>query len=271
MRTSRSGARGFTIAELMTVVAIIGLLMGLLLPALAGVRRQAKRSEDLNRLRQVGLAWISYANMNGDALLPGYLPVEVQDSWGVSYRFPDNSMISPAPDYLTPPPDDSTNLTGAWPWRLASYFDHDPGILLGHREGEELDAHGLASRAWEVRTAPAYAYNGVFLGGWYVGKSRVWINDGKVLGEDRRVVLVRRTLASVRRPTDLITFAPAAIRQVGLHRYKASLDDPDGLFIVTPPNMFDREIWGPSRAYPGANELVELYGDPDPIDGVPPL
>ncbi|MCE9552749.1 MAG: DUF1559 domain-containing protein [Planctomycetes bacterium] len=49
-------ARGFTLVELLVVVAVIGILVSLLLPVLGAAREAARSSECQGRLKQIGLA-----------------------------------------------------------------------------------------------------------------------------------------------------------------------------------------------------------------------
>jgi len=66
--------RGFTLIELLVVMVIIALLVGLLLPALARAKEEARKTQCRSNLRQIGLALEMYANDNGGYMACFYGP-----------------------------------------------------------------------------------------------------------------------------------------------------------------------------------------------------
>ncbi|MCH2113575.1 MAG: DUF1559 domain-containing protein [Pirellulales bacterium] len=64
-RFKRRDLCGFSLVELLVVVAIVGTLASLLLPAVQAARETARRTTCQNNLRQVGLALCFYHNANG--------------------------------------------------------------------------------------------------------------------------------------------------------------------------------------------------------------
>jgi prepilin-type N-terminal cleavage/methylation domain-containing protein/prepilin-type processing-associated H-X9-DG protein len=68
--TARNGFfSGFTLIELLVVIAIIAILAALLLPALAASKKKAYMAVCLSNQRELGLAYIMYADDNHDKLV----------------------------------------------------------------------------------------------------------------------------------------------------------------------------------------------------------
>lgn len=70
---------GFTLVELLVCIGIIGLVVGLALPAVMGARESSRRAQCLSQLHQAGVAFHLYLQYNKErfpdaAILPSLTP-----------------------------------------------------------------------------------------------------------------------------------------------------------------------------------------------------
>jgi prepilin-type N-terminal cleavage/methylation domain-containing protein/prepilin-type processing-associated H-X9-DG protein len=82
--------RGFTLIELLVVITIIGVLVGLLLPAIQSAREAGRRTQCQNNMRNVGLGILNYVNVYG--------------------AFPPAGVISDDPQKINPPNPDQPQI-----------------------------------------------------------------------------------------------------------------------------------------------------------------
>ncbi len=76
----KTGPPGFTLVELLVVMAIVAVLAGLLLPAISAARRRAQRAACVSNLRQLSQALQLYANdFNG--YFPQSFSVGAKGNW----------------------------------------------------------------------------------------------------------------------------------------------------------------------------------------------
>jgi prepilin-type N-terminal cleavage/methylation domain-containing protein len=72
---------GFTLVELLLVIAIIGILAALLFPAPLGAKLRAREARCMSNLRYLGLAHIMYVEDSQQKLLPSV------QGWGMEYSW----------------------------------------------------------------------------------------------------------------------------------------------------------------------------------------
>lgn len=66
-----AGPLGFTLLELLVVMAIIAVMASLLIPAMARTKAHARRTQCVNNLRQIGIASRCYVDDNRDTFYSG--------------------------------------------------------------------------------------------------------------------------------------------------------------------------------------------------------
>ncbi|RRJ94985.1 DUF1559 domain-containing protein [Opitutaceae bacterium TAV4] len=97
--------RAFTLVELLTVIAIIGILAAIIIPVTGRVREQARTTRCLAQMRQIGSAFLMHVNDNR-----GNLPVQItstaqwdaEGSWTYAlFPYVDNRALFTCPENQT--------------------------------------------------------------------------------------------------------------------------------------------------------------------------
>lgn len=119
---------GFTLVELLVVIAIIAILVSLLLPAVQAARESARRSQCKNNMRQNYLAAASYSSAHQDKV-PGYGRFVPIVPTGNPNPGPHEIMCSPGHSWVVTllPFMEQKNLADKWnydvPWNQNSLGD----------------------------------------------------------------------------------------------------------------------------------------------------
>lgn len=251
----------FTIVEMLVVIAIIGVLVGLLMPALSGVRKRSAKMNELNNLKHIHHAWTMYGQNFNDAALPGFLEPEVQQpaapgfrGWGVKYEYPDRSEI-----VLDP----AVNVTGPWPWRLLKYLDYNHALIHGHLDEAEDSVFGLMNEAEEVAYEPAFGYNALYVGGWWemhpIGGAQTprprFFNHCEP--GTSRYISIPTTISQIKRSSEIVLVCSSSKLPMGGHMRFSPITP--GSHYVTPPWVAGVQHWGHDPAtldHTGVDVLV---------------
>ena len=131
--------RAFTLIELLIVVAIIGIMAGLLLPALSGAKARARQVKCLNNLRQTSLGLRLWAHDNGEKY-PWQIAATAGGSagsadWGDNFRACSNELSTP--HILLCPTDKTRKAASNW---VSMAADVSVSFLVGTNATESLPA-----------------------------------------------------------------------------------------------------------------------------------
>ncbi len=72
-RRMKKSLCAFTLIELLVVIAVIAILISIALPVFSSVQEKARATQDMNNLRQLGIATQTYLNDNDSVLFPDHL------------------------------------------------------------------------------------------------------------------------------------------------------------------------------------------------------
>lgn len=269
--------RGFTLIEVLVVIAIIALLISLLLPGLGHARETSRMVKQQAQIREQMAGYNSYTNNYRDKTLPAAPHWQwAHDTTGVRGMTPGNPFET---GWFF-----EGSICKVWTWHFLSETDfpyqhlqvHGPtyedfwsrprnysGLLHG-----KFTTYGANSFQVAMAFHPSFGMNGVYIGGAYThGAFRNYGKPGpnpRVAGGDFYVTDVSR----IRHPTQLIAFSSSRggdVREGSWWSWGSG--NPDGgiirpgYWMVTPPRPHPRNYssgpspyqlgggWNPSNFY----------------------
>ena len=164
----RFRAKGFTLVELLVVIAVIALLLSILMPSLKKARDQAKSLICRVNLKTIGNSGLLYTMDNSDYFPPSHSPDDLsRDRYNCTRFYPDNKYKSPWYLYLYPYHKDFEIYRCPGYPQMAAYEVHSSGTWTSwYLTYPALDNFKYKDgSSWLLS---GYGYNN-FVGGWHLG------------------------------------------------------------------------------------------------------
>lgn len=134
-------ARAFTLIEMLVVISIIGILIGLLLPAVQSAREAARRVQCINNMKQIGLGLANYTDHHY------YYPQGRRTSEDIRYmRVPENRCTGPM---------DRSFLVSILPYLEQSAIFNEFNFIVSINGPEHLTARGHVISIYACPSDPA--------------------------------------------------------------------------------------------------------------------
>ena len=210
---------GFTLTEVLTVIAVVGVLLAVIIPSLRSLSNQAVGATELAAARQLSQGYVGYATDTNGELMPGYLsqsPGDQHYEGNYEVQGPDGNLLGgPA--------------KRRWTWRILPYLDDAVDSLFVNEARQYIDQRrGTDGFAYLTSVFPSFGLNGEWIGGM---QGSIY-SDLHTLGRFTGECYYAQRLAEVQRPADQLLF--------GSSRGGGPQGDSDveGFFFIQSPYYF---------------------------------
>jgi len=196
--------RGFTLIELLVCIAIVAVLLGVLLPALAGGRATARTALCLSNMRQLVTGWTLYAHDWSDMAMPlAYFEAEHIGNGDAVYWFGSDGRVTGRVEYER--------------GLLSPYLSAGQGEWSVYECPEQpWGTYSPQTRTGQITTT--YGYNGYYLS---PRMTPGWGGRHGAIGRQRW-----QRLSTIARTSDVLAFGDTLLPVGPMGRSTALLDPP---------------------------------------------